>query len=192
MHYNFNNFKYLFTKPFRSNLILELSVIMGKTEIKNNLFTVGELMTSKIETSLEAYQSSIWKIKINRNASMEQAIEHSTRRMADRLNAQPPKWIYSSIFTNEISHMLDTTHNLKSFADKLEFLYEKFIVPNNLNFNLTVSKTHEFWLNRNKLSKLFGVFKIIEKYPELNTSLKKSIHSLIEGNNLGPIAFVTP
>lgn len=61
--------------------------------------------------------------------------------------------------------MLDTTHSLKAFADKLEFLYEKFIIPNNLNFNLTVSKTHEFWLNRNKLSKLFGVFKIIEKYP---------------------------
>jgi|JI10StandDraft_1071094.scaffolds.fasta_scaffold15476_1 hypothetical protein len=41
MHYNFTNFKYLFTNPFRSNLILELEVIMGKNPIKNNLFTVS-------------------------------------------------------------------------------------------------------------------------------------------------------
>ena len=41
MHYNFNNLKYIFTKPFRSNLVLELEVIMGKTIIKNNLFTVS-------------------------------------------------------------------------------------------------------------------------------------------------------
>lgn len=88
--------------------------------------------------------------------------------------------------------MLDTSKSLKSFVSKLEFLYEKFIQPNNLNFSLVISKTHEFWLNRNKLSKLFGVFKIIEKYPELNASLKDSINTLIEGNNLGPIAFITP
>jgi hypothetical protein len=61
--------------------------------------------------------------------------------------------------------MLDTTNSLKSFASKLEFLHDKFIMPNNINFSLVISKTHEFWLNRNKLSKLFGVFKLIEKYP---------------------------
>lgn len=61
--------------------------------------------------------------------------------------------------------MLDTTKSIKSFIGKLEFLYEKFILPNNLNFSLVISKTHEFWLNKNKLSKLFGLFKILESYP---------------------------
>lgn len=123
---------------------------------------------------------------------MEEVYRHSVGRMMDQINSEPPKWIYSSIFTNEVSNMLDTTSTLKSFVSKLEFLYEKFIQPNNINFSLVISKTHEFWLNRNKLSKLFGVFKLIEKYPELNAALKSSIKVLVEGNNLGPIAFVTP
>jgi hypothetical protein len=99
--------------------------------------------------------------------------------MKNQINSKPPKWIFSSVFTNEISNMLDETKSLQSFANKLQFLYGKFIQPNNINFNLVISKTHEFWLNRNKLSKLFGVFKLIEKYPELDTSLRSCIKSLI-------------
>ena len=60
----------------------------------------------------------------------------------DQINSVPPKWIYSSIFTNEVSNMLDTTSSLKAFVGKLEFLYEKFIQPNNINFSLVISKTH--------------------------------------------------
>lgn len=71
MHYNFTNFKYIFTKPFRSNLVLEIEVIMGKTKITNNLFTVSELITSRIETSIDGYQSIIWRLKIRKDANMD-------------------------------------------------------------------------------------------------------------------------
>ena len=66
------------------------------------------------------------------------------------------------------------------------------IVPNKLNFNLVISKTYEFWLNRKKLSKLFGIFKLIEQFPEVSESLKECVKKLISGNSLGPIAFITP
>lgn len=136
---------------------------MGKSTVHNALFTVAELIESRIETSIEAYQSIIWKMKVlnKNNVNMEDVYKDSIKRMAEQINAEPPRWIYSSIFTNELSNMLDTTTSIKSFVNRLEFLYEKFILPNNLNFSLVISKTHEFWLNRVKLSKLFGVFKIL-------------------------------
>lgn len=74
--------------------------------------------------------------------SMEDVYQNSIKRMANQISAEPPKWIYSSIFTNELSHMLDTTTSIKSFVNRLEYLYEKFILPNNLNFSLVISKTH--------------------------------------------------
>ena len=64
--------------------------------------------------------------------------------------------------------MLEVTKSLRPFAKKLSYLYNKLIVPNNLNFNMVISKTYEFWINRKKISKLFGIFKLIEKYPEVS------------------------
>ena len=71
-------------------------------------------------------------------------------------------------------------------------MYDKFIGPDDLDMRLIISKTYDFWMNRDKLSKLFGIFKVIEKHPSLKEVLKKSIKNLIDGNTLGPIAFVTP
>jgi len=31
---------------------------------------------------------------------MDEVYQHSTRRMIEQITSQPPKWIYSSIFTN--------------------------------------------------------------------------------------------
>ena len=74
----------------------------------------------------------------------------------------------------------------------LNYLYANFIEPDNLDFSLVISKTHEFWVNKTKLAKLFGIFKLIKKHPLLSQTLKTHIKNLIEGNTLGPIAFVTP
>ena len=35
--------------------------------------------------------------------------------MKGNLLADPPKWIYSSVFTNQLSYMLDSCKSLKSF-----------------------------------------------------------------------------
>lgn len=91
------------------------------------------------------------------------------------------------MFTNELSQMLETTKSLKPFVKKLTYLYDTLIVPNGLNFNLVITKTHEFWLNRNKLSKLFGIFKLIDQFPEVSQTLKASVKNLISGNSLGQL-----
>lgn len=88
--------------------------------------------------------------------------------------------------------MVKNTKNLKSFIHGLNLLYTTFIEPDNLSLNLAISKTHEFWVNKVKLSKLFGILKLIQKHPDLSEMLQKHIQQLIEGNSLGPIAFVTP
>ena len=71
----------------------------------------------------------IWKIKIQKDMDPEIAYEHSNKRMAKKLFANPPKWIYSSVFTNQLSRMLDNCKSIKSFVRNLSYLYDKFIVP---------------------------------------------------------------
>lgn len=57
---------------------------------------------------------------------------------------------------------------------------------------LLITKNHEFYVNKHKLEKIFGIFELISKHTDLDPLLKQSIESMLTGNKLGPIAFVTP
>ena len=66
MHYNLNNLKYLFTKAYRSNLVVKLESVMG-VSIPEKYYIISELLYSRVEAHLKAYQSMIWKITIEKN-----------------------------------------------------------------------------------------------------------------------------
>lgn len=112
--------------------------------------------------------------------------------MLERINRNPPEWIYSSVFFIELNYLLDKTHKKINIVNCLNKLYEQFIAPNGLNFSLVLSKSHEFYLHKNKLEKLFGVLKLVQDNPQINQNLKEAIVQLLSRNKLGPIAFVTP
>ena len=100
MHYNLHNFKYIFTKAHRSTLVVKIKEIFGENDLEEDYYTISELLTSKIEVHIKAYKSIIWRITIESDEKLEDAFECSRKRLASRINAHPPKWIYSSIFTN--------------------------------------------------------------------------------------------
>lgn len=47
----------------------------------------------------------------------------SQKRIAERISRNPPQWIYSSIFTNELSRLIVESTKLKSFVNGLNKLY---------------------------------------------------------------------
>jgi hypothetical protein len=47
----------------------------------------------------------------------------SRKRMAERISRDPPQWIYSSIFTNELSRLIVESKTLKPFVNGLNKLY---------------------------------------------------------------------
>lgn len=49
MHYNLTSLKLLFTDPSSSNLILKIEDILHQNKFIEEYYTVGELLTSKIE-----------------------------------------------------------------------------------------------------------------------------------------------
>ena len=71
MHYNLNNLKNIFTKPYKSNLIVKVEEVMGKSGFKTSYFTVMELITSKIEAHIEAFASIMWKITFPNDITFE-------------------------------------------------------------------------------------------------------------------------
>lgn len=62
---------------------------MGKSNVHNSLFTASELIESRIDTSIDAYQSIIWRIKVldKKNINMEDVYKDSIKRMAKQINA---------------------------------------------------------------------------------------------------------
>ncbi len=65
MHYNLTPLKVLFSNPIHSDLILKIEDIFNPTRFVEEYYTVGEILTSKIEESIKAYSSSIWRITVN-------------------------------------------------------------------------------------------------------------------------------
>lgn len=71
--------------------------------------------------------------------------------MKERLNRSPPAWIYSSVFFNELSYLLDNVKTKYGVAIGLNTLYNKLIAPYELSFSLVISKNYEFYMNKHKL-----------------------------------------
>jgi hypothetical protein len=88
--------------------------------------------------------------------------------------------------------LLNIAKSKDGIVKGLNLLYNTFIAPENLNFSLVISKNYDFYINKNKLEKIFGVFKLIANNDQLNHMLKSYISNMLSGNTLGPIAFVTP
>ena len=82
---------------------------------------------------------------------LPKAIECSSKRIQERLSRQPTAWIYSSVYFNELSHLLTAAKTKKGVVKGLNELYNKCIQPYNLNFSLLISKNHEFYVNKGKL-----------------------------------------
>lgn len=93
---------------------------------------------------------------------LKKAFVCSQKRIAERISRNPPQWIYSSIFTNELSRLIVESKTLKPFVNGLNKLYNEFIVPLNINFNLVISKTHDLFVHKVKLEKLFGILKLLQ------------------------------
>lgn len=62
MHYNLTPLKVLFTNPSLSDLVLKIEDILNPSKFVEEYYTVGEILTSKIEENIKGYSSSIWKI----------------------------------------------------------------------------------------------------------------------------------
>ncbi len=62
--------------------------------------------------------------------------------MKERLVRQTPAWIYSSVFFNELSYLLDHVKTKLGIAKGLNTLFNKLIAPYDLNFSLVISKNH--------------------------------------------------
>lgn len=148
-------------------------------------------MNSKIEARIEPYKSIIWRLSIV-DGCVDKALNCSSLRMKERLSRQPAAWIYSSVFFSELSYLLDSVQTKLGIAKGLNALYGRCIAPYDLNISLVISKNFEFYVNKHKLEKLFGIFKLVSDHPVLNETLNRHIKGLISGNTLGPIAFVTP
>lgn len=112
--------------------------------------------------------------------------------MKERLSRQPAAWIYSSVFFTELSYLLDTVKTKFGIAKGLNALYDRLIQPYDLSLSLVISKNYEFYINKHKLEKLFGIFKLVADHSALSQTLNTHIKGMLSGNTLGPIAFVTP
>lgn len=101
MHFNLTNLKYVFSNAFKSTLVVHITDLLHENGI-NQMYTVKELMSEKIEAHIDKYQSLVWKISVcgNENEHLERAYEQSIKRVVERLSRQPPRWIYSSVLTN--------------------------------------------------------------------------------------------
>jgi hypothetical protein len=82
---------------------------------------------------------------------LKEAFECSQSRMKERLERNPPAWIYSSIFFNELSYLLDTAKTTLGIASGLNLLYNQFILPSKLSFTLVITKYYDFYVNKHKL-----------------------------------------
>lgn len=191
MHYNLAHLKALFKNHERSNKVIKLEDILNPNKFVEEYYLIGELINSKIEARIEPYKSIIWRLSIT-DGSVDKALNCSSLRMKERLSRQPAAWIYSSVFFSELSHLLDSVQTKLGIAKGLNALYGRCIAPYGLNISLVISKNYEFYVNKNKLEKLFGIFKLVSDNPILNETLNSHIKGLISGNTLGPIAFVTP
>lgn len=89
---------------------------------------------------------------------------------------------------------MDSQPNIGTFMNSLLYLFENSININKLELNTIISKTHEFWHNRQKVFKLFGYFKkIVTEYRAVAPEIMLTVlDRLIVENKLGPIAFITP
>jgi hypothetical protein len=67
-------------------------------------------------------------------------------------------------------------------------LYNEFIAPLGINFNLVISKTHELFVHKVKLEKLFGIMKLLQLnenkpyFELLGPTLRGHIDNLLKGN----------
>jgi hypothetical protein len=62
-----------------------------------------------------------------------------------------------------LSRLIVESRKLKPFVNGLNKLYNEFILPMNLNFNLVISKTHDLFVHKVKLEKLFGILKLLQE-----------------------------
>ena len=107
MHYNLTPLRKLFKKYDRSEIVLKLEdMLQGGHQFIEEYYLAGELITSKIEAHIKPYDTIIWKLTIQRENKVDQALNCSRNRMKERLSRQPPAWIYSSVFFNELNHLL--------------------------------------------------------------------------------------
>jgi hypothetical protein len=85
----------------------------------------------------------------------------SNKRLIKRISETPAKWIYSSNLTNNLIKLVDSHPKIGDFMNSLLYLFESTILPNNLDLNTVISKTHQFWGKHSNIFKLYGYFKKI-------------------------------
>ncbi len=100
MHYNLSALKSLFKKYDHSDKVLKLESVLNPERFKDEYYIISELVAAKIELHIPAYNTRIWKLTIQNDNKIEEAIQCSAVRMKEKLSRQPPAWIYSSVFFN--------------------------------------------------------------------------------------------
>lgn len=192
MHYNLAHLKTLFKNHEHSSKVIKIEDVLNPAKFIEEYYIIGELVNSKIDARIEPYKTIIWRLSIAKEDRLQEALKCSSLRMKERLNRTPPAWIYSSAFFNELSYLLDNVKTKYGVAIGLNTLYNKLIAPYDLSFSLVISKNYEFYMNKHKLEKLFGIFKLVSNHSALSETLNTHITGMLSGNTLGPIAFVTP
>lgn len=100
MHYNLTPLKVLFKNHERADTVVKINDVLNPEIVKDQYYLVGELITSKIEARIEPYKTIIWKLSVAKEDRLKEAFDCSQSRMKERLERNPPAWIYSSIFFN--------------------------------------------------------------------------------------------
>lgn len=162
MSFNLKSLKFLFPNYENSNIVLEIKDVFNPNQNEDNFYIISELIASKIEVKVEGYRSLLWEMVLHMDGSkLEWANKCSNRRLVKKINESPARWIYSSNLTDCLQKLLEVKPDIGTFTNHLEHLFVTVLQPNNLNLNTVISKTHEFWINKSKVFKLFGYFKKI-------------------------------
>lgn len=69
MHYNLTALRVLFKRYERANIIAKLEDLLDPGHFREEYYTVGELLSSRIEAHIDAYKSILWKLTVNKDVS---------------------------------------------------------------------------------------------------------------------------